>query len=236
VKILTHNILEDNSTIVMTNADANYPVENIYSNMLEELAQANASSTVITIDFTADQIVDCLFLGMHNASSIIAVFKNSAAATLGTVTLTLPTVFEKRYIDTLTTVRSIEITLTAAVDEIFIGNFSCGEHTELHNVRQPMTVEHKDTSMFNQTLGGQTMYNTGITLQSFNVDLEKLTDTQVTAFKAAYAQVHKGKCFWLDRYNDIETEDAIYGIFDANFHTTRNRRLTDLSFSFTEAK
>lgn len=234
MRIMTKNILEDNSTIVMTNVDVNYPIKNIYSNMLEEIAQASTSSTLITISFAVDKIVNAIFFGYHNASNATFVFKNSAGAILNTVIFSMPDVYTKQYISELTAVRSVEITLTTSEIYLFVGNISCGKYTQLYNVRVPMTIEHIDTSVFSQTNGGQFLYRTGITVQSFNVDCDNIEDEYVSEFKEAYANVHKGKIFWMDRNEDLNTQ--ILGAFDANYHTTRINTLTDLSFSFKEAK
>ena len=234
MRILTRNIIAENSSIVMTNVDPNYVVTNIYSNMLEEIMQSSGNSTLITIAFSEDKIVDSIFFGYHNASNVTFVFKNSGGSTLDTVIFTNPTVYDKEYISKLTTVRSIEITLSTSETYLMIGSVSCGEYTQMHNVRLPMIVEHVDTSVFGQTYGGQFLYRTGITVQSFNVDCDKLTDEEFEEFEDAYAWVHKGKTWWMDRYEDLNKQ--IFCAFDANYHETRINELTDLSFSIKESR
>ncbi|RLI54166.1 MAG: hypothetical protein DRP09_13775, partial [Candidatus Thorarchaeota archaeon] len=179
MRIMTKNIIEDNSTISMTNVYVNYPVENIYSNMLEEIAQSSSNSTVITINFTSDQSADSIFFGFHNASNITFVFKNSVGSTIGTETFVNPTVEDKLYFTKLTTIRAIEVTMTTGESTVFVGNISVGVYTQLYNIVLPMTVEHVDTSVFSQTNGAQFLYRTGVTVQSFNVDCDKITDAQL---------------------------------------------------------
>jgi len=234
MRILTRNIIEENSSISMTNVDTSFPVENVYSNMLEEIMQASTNSTLITISFDEDVTVNAIFFGFHNASNATFVFKDSSGITLSTISFVTPQIYEKQYISKLTTIRTIEITMNTTEAYLFIGNISCAEYTQLHNIRLPMTVEHIDTSMFSQTYGGQFLYRTGITLQSFNVDCDKITDAQLAEFEAAYAEVHKGKAWWMDRNEELDAQ--IFGAFDANYHTTRRNTLTDLSFSFKESR
>ncbi len=234
MRIATRNIIAENSSIVMTNTDPNYPVENVYSNMLEEVMQAAGNTTVITVSFNTDQVVDVIFFGFHNASTATFVFKDIGGSTLDTIVFTTPQVYAKDYINKLDTVRSIEITLSTSEAYLLIGNLFCGEYTQLHNMRLPMTVEHVDTSVFGQTYGGQFLYRTGITLQSFNVDCDKLPDDKLAEFELAYSKVHKGKTWWMDRNEELDTQ--IFVAFDANYHTTRRNELTDLSFSIKESR
>ncbi len=234
MRIMTRNVIEENTSITMTNEDVNYPIEALYSNILEEIVQASGNNTLFTISFDEDKIIDSIFFGFHNASNVTFVFKDSGGGILDTVVFTNPEVNAKEYITQLTIVRSIEVTLTTGETYLLIGNISCGQYTQLHNIRLPMLVEHIDTSIFAQTNGAQFLYRTGITVQSFNVDCDKITDSWFDNFKDAYAYVHKGKTWWMDRTE--EQDKQIFGAFDANYHSTRVNTLTDLSFSFKEGR
>jgi len=234
MRILTNNIIESHDGIGMTNSDINYPVENIYDNALEAICKASTGSSVITIAFASDQIVDSLFFGFHNLSSTVFVFKNSVGTVLDTVTFSSPASNAKEYIDELTTVRSIEITLTSSEVLAFIGGVSCGKYAEVYNVRLPIEVEYVDSSAYTQTSGGQFLYRTGFILQAFTVESMKIDDDQVDEFIAAFSYVHKGKTFWMDRTED--TEDQMFCAFVSNYLTTRINELTLLRFSVKEAK
>lgn len=236
MRIMTNNIIQQNSAISMTNQDTNYPIENLYSNMLEEILQASDNTTTITVTLDEDFVVNSIFFGYHNVTSMTVVLKTAADATIDTIVFSSPEQFTALYVTERTNVAKLVITLTTTAIYVFMGNLSIGDYIQLHNVVVPFTVEHRDTSIFSQTDGGQVLFKTGITLQSFNVDCDKLSDETLLEFKEAYAFVHKGKCFWLDRYEDILTDEPVYGMFDASYHTTRKHTLTDLSFSFTEAK
>jgi hypothetical protein len=235
MRILTRNMIEENSSIAMTNPDGNYPVANIYANMLEDITQASAASSVITVTWAADISVDSFFLGYHNLSSITVVFKDSGGGVLSTTVIAFPGTEVKQYITELTTVRSVEISLVSAVSAAFLGGFSCGNYTQLHNVGKPIKIEHKDTSLFAQTDGGQVLFNTGIRLRGFPIAMNKLTEVQADAFIATYDYVHKGKGFWLDRHEDT-TKKPMYAIFDSDISESEINEFTDLAISVMEAR
>ena len=234
MRILVNNIIENNSSILMSNQDTNYPVENIYTNMLEEIAKSSSSSSTIVINFSEDQSIDSIFFGWHNANSVIFTFKNSSGSVLHTETFSTPKVYAKKYVAKMTDVRSIEVSITSSDGNIFIGNISLGLYTQIYNVKAPISVSHIDTSKFEQSNGGQALYREGITLESFNVNCFKLTDDQVADFKTAFSYVHKGKTFWMDRNEDLDT--MTWGFFNKDFNTSRIDTLTSLSFSFMEAR
>lgn len=233
MRILTRNILQKYTTLTMTNEDVNYSKDNFLNNMLEEYSKASSTSSTITLSFDKDVTVNSIFFGYHNASSIVFTFKDSIGSVLLTESFSTPDIYAKKYIEKITTIREIVIDLIST-NNVFIGNISCGEYTQLYNVALPITVEHKDTSVFSLTEGGQSLYRTGITLQSFNIDCVKITDDQVNSFETAYSYVHKGRTFWMDRNEDLDGQ--LFGIFDSNYRTTRVNTLTNLSLSFTEAK
>jgi len=235
MRIMTRNIIEENSSISMTNADPNHPVERLYSNMLTEYAAPSGAISLITIAFAEDKIANSIFFGYHNLTDVDIVFKNSIGGTIGTVNLNYPELNMKYYMTELDTIRSIEITIETGEAIAFLGNFACGVYTQLGNVAKPRRVEYLDSTEFEQTTGGQSLYNLGTLVQSFNITLTKNTDTQLNAFIAAYMYVRKGKGYWLDRYEDIVLRSPAYGIFSSNFSTEEVNDLTNINFTFTEA-
>jgi len=235
MRIMTRNIVEENSSIVMTNPDVNHPVGNVYSNMLEEYAASSIATSLITITFLSNKIANSIFFGYHNLTDVDIVFKNSIGGTIGTVNLTYPELNMKHYMDELDTIRSIEITIETGEAVAFLGNFACGVYTQLGNVVKPRRINYIDSTDFEQTTGGQSLYNLGTMLQSFDVGLTKNTDSQLVAFISAYMYVRKGKGFWLDRYEDILLRSPLYGIFSSDFNTDEIDELTNINFTFTEA-
>jgi len=236
MRILTKNIIEDNSSIVMTNADANYPVEALYSNMLEEITQASAGSTLITVGFAADQSVDSIFLGYHNASSITVVLLDQVDVILHTEVFSFPLQRARKYITLLTNVRKIEITINSSAGNVFIGGVMCGKYTQCNNISSPFNIDYLNTSVFEQTDGGQVLFREGLRLAAFNIVLNKNTDAQHDTFVAAYDQVLSGKTFWLDRNEDRELRLPMFGFFNGDLSTSEGNEFIDITTSFKEAR
>jgi len=131
------NILADYDTIAATNEDGNKPVTNIFSTYLSLLFGTTAGATVITITFTADQTANSFFLAYTDldvASTVSVVYKNAAAGIIFTDNLaTTGTGILKSYFTELTTIRSIEITITNndAGVSFFIGSIWISESLTL---------------------------------------------------------------------------------------------------------
>ena len=236
MRILTENLISESTTLIMTNPDADFPVEQLYSNMLEEIVQAATSSSTITASFDSDQTLNCLFFGYHNITSITVNFRNISDSIIDTYTLDYPAQMVRYYLTSqITGVRKIEIIITSGAI-VFLGNFSCGIYTQLYNVRQPININYKITSEFEQTNGGQSLNRTGIRLANFDINLGKNTDEEHDTFFEAFDKVMIGKTFWLDRNEDIATRLPKFGIFDAEPSTNENNQFIDIATSFLEAR
>lgn len=235
MRLLTKNILEDNSSITMTNFDANYPVERVYSNMLEEYVKASAASTTITITFAVEQRVDAIFFGYHNANNITFVFKDEADVILSTNSFDFPEQKAREYIDAITTVRKIEVTLVSSSD-VFIGNIAVGKYTQCYNVAKPFAISYSNTSKYEQTDGGQVLHRKGVRLASFDLILNKNTEEQYEEFAAAYDEALSGKTFWLDRNEDLQSRKPMFCFFDGDLGTIDNWEFIDINTSVREAR
>lgn len=236
MRVLTENLISESTILSMTNPDADYPVSQLYSNMLEEIIQAASSSSTITATFDSDQIVNSLFFGYHNMTSITVNFRNVSDSLLDSVIINYPEQSVKYYLTTqLTTVRKIEIIISSG-DIVFLGNFSCGVYTQLYNLEQPININYKITGKFEQTNGGQLLNRKGIRLANFNIILRKNTDEQHDTFFNAFDEVMLGKTFWLDRNEDISSRLPIFGAFDIEPSTNEYNQFIDISTSFLEGR
>lgn len=236
MRILTENLIAESTTLSMTNPDADFPITQLYSNMLEEIVQAATSSTTITATFDSDQTLNCLFFGYHNITSITINFKNISDSIINTYTLNYPSQMVRYYLPTqITGVRKIEIIILSG-SVVFIGNFSCGIYTQLYNLRQPINIIYKITSEFEQTNGGQSLHRSGIRLANFAINLGKNTDEQHDTFFEAFDRVMLGKTFWLDRNEDLASRAPKFGIFDVEPSTNEDNQFIDIFTSFLEAR
>ena len=160
MKALNYNKIQDYSAIAMTNEDSNFPIENIFAMSIVMYAKTTADNTLITITFTDDQSMDCFFLGFSNlalASTIVCVYKNSLGATLFTDNLVKGNWYiVKSYFTELTTVRSIEITITNADAVVFyIGTIWVGSKIDFPNFKSKSPSGYGNMAISEETLTGQ---------------------------------------------------------------------------------
>ena len=219
----------------MTNADINFPVESLYSNYLEEIAQASGGATTITINFDTPQTMNSYFIGYHNLSNFIITLYDEFSAVLYTDTFTPDKQSIRKYITTVLNVARIELTL-AASSAVFLGSFSCGIFTQLYNIVVPFNIQYVNTSKFEQTDGGQVLHRVGRRLAAFDINLAKNTDEQAEAFEEAYDEVLSGKTFWLDRNEDLDSRQPMFVFFDGDLSTSDIDEFIDLTTSVREAK
>jgi hypothetical protein len=171
---LNYNILQDYDTIGMTNEDANYPIENIFSSILTLYAKTTAQGTVITITFTANRSADMFamaFSNLSDASTIVCVYRDAGANILLTDNLTKGSYYIVRsyFAAKLTTIRSITITITNAVAAAFyFGTIWIGEKIALPDIEAKHRREYGDTIAINRSPTGQVAGQIGGLLKTFN--------------------------------------------------------------------
>jgi hypothetical protein len=237
MRILTRNLLEEADTLIMTNPNADYPIEQIYSNMLEEIVLATDITTTITATYTSDQIVDCIFYGYLNFYSIVVILRDATDDVIEIVYQNWPEQRGKLYTtQQRINVRKIEIRLFNSGSNVFIGNVAIGAYTQLYNVRMPIHIGYKITGKFEQTNGGQLLNRKGIRLANFDIFLSKNTDKQHDTFFDSFDRVMLGKTFWLDRNEDVSSRLPIFGAFDTEPSTDENNQFIDIFASFLEGR
>lgn len=235
MRALFYNLIQDAVSVSMTNANLNYPVESCYSSLLEEYVKATDSSSVVTVLFDEDKTIDTIAFGYHNLNNISFVFKNASASVLATESVSLPLLNDIVYITELTTVRSIEITVTSADSEVMFGNISCGVYTELPNFAKPQ-ITYVDTGTYDTTDGGQVLSYKGTLLESYTIQLQRITKAEALAIRSAYSEIGKGITFWLDRLVEDDTALPTFGCIVDDIVLYENNELVDLMMNFMEAR
>lgn len=237
MRILTRNLLEEADTLTMTNPNADYPVEQIYSNILEEMVLATDITTTITATYTSDQIVDCIFYGYLNFYNIVIVLRDATNDIIETINQNWPEQRGRLYTtQQRTNVRKIEIILYNSGANVFIGSVSVGAYTQLYNVLKPTRTKYKTTSKFEQTYGGQVLNRKGRRFANFDILMSQISEEYHDIFITAYDYVLTGKTFWLDRHEDLITRFPIFGIFDTEIQTSEQNERYDITISFLEAR
>lgn len=236
MRVLTRNELKYAASLVMTNPDTIYPVENLYAQFKNQRAQSSTASTTITATWTSPIVVDCMFFGKHNANSIVVNLYNDVDVLIFTETLFEPVQDCRIYFSVLDNVARMTVTLNA-FDAAYLGSLSLGKYYQMKNITAGYTTEYIDTSIFEQSPGGQTAQQAGVLLRSFSIACAKINATERNAFIAAYMEVLRGGTFWLDQYEDLSCADEppLFGLFISNILETKLNGLYDLSTKFSEA-
>jgi len=230
--LFTNEIL--NGVLSATNENTNYPVENIQDRFLEKRFQDDGGSSVITIEYTSDISANCLFYAFHDLTVLSAVYKDSTGATLATVA---PSTIEDvgiEYFTKLTTIRTIEITITGN----YIGGLGTGVYYQMPNPLADFPLALQDNSYVFQSPSGQVLsnYEKPLKAQSFNFKDE--TNTIANELKSRYITLGAGTPFYADFFegNRIDFFEPMYCYFTEAPGDQKNGRRRDLAVNLLEAR
>lgn len=205
MKILFNNVFED-ATFTATNESLNYPVANLIHPFLHKRFQSSSTSSVITASFSADQSISCFFYGYFVATALSVVFKDSGGSTLKTLTISDPEDIGVEYFTALTTVRSVEITLTGT----YLGGIGAGLCYCMPNPLAAYAADNGDNSDFTESPDGQTLQTYIKPLRELDYNFREI-ETKKT-IDDNYKLVGVGKPLYIDIYEDNrDKEDPIYG-------------------------
>lgn len=235
MRILFDPIVRNYSgTISATNASINYSANNIKHPFLRKRIQASTTSQVITIPFTVDQSADCLFYGIHNLSSLVAVFKNSGGGTVGTVTISSPDTenVNVEYFTQIDNIRSIEVTITTASSYAKLGGFECGVYYQMPYAYTSYPSETIDNSRASKSGGGQVTVDDITKLRGFGFKLLEVSYTIEQEIKTNYYLNGKRPCY-IDLF---ETDGvAIYATIEKPISSQRNENTYAIDLEIQEA-
>lgn len=210
MKILFENVFE-NASFSATNESLNYPIPNIVHPFLHKRFQSSGTSSVVTATFTTDQIVSCFFYGYHNITSLVAVFKNSGGGTLLTLNITSPDDIGVEWFTMLTTVRSVEMTITGA-SGFYIGGVGTGQCYTMPDPLASYDPGFADNSEFVESPHGQTLQSYVEPLRELEYGFRDLTLEIRKEISDRYKAVGIGKPLFLDLYEENRSkEPPIYG-------------------------
>ena len=237
MRIAWNNLLKTASSISATHEDANYPIENVYSKWKKEKFQIDIGEveSVVTIAWAADVTVSCIGIAYHNLSSISAVLRNSADATIDT--WTPPVTYQTDlYVDTAeTTVRSIVITFTSAT-VAYLGSLFIGSYDE-YNKSAGQDLPFRSSDNITKSLGGQVAGRVGVSLRGATLTIPDVTVTQRKALETMRDSVRMLYPFWLDLWQSSHASFApIYGHMTTDLDTPKDvDQSCTVSFGFEEA-
>jgi hypothetical protein len=141
---------------------------------LEKRFQSLASSSVITITLDDSYDIDCFFYGLHNLNALTAVLKNSGGSTLQTIVVSTINDIGVEYFTKVSAVKTIELTISTASGNVYLGGFEAGEYYELNDFLNSYPVDFVDNSISRQSRGGQITNDNITPLWSYNFQFREL--------------------------------------------------------------
>lgn len=235
MRVNFNNIFKD-AIITATNSSFNYLPSNLIHSFLRKRFQSTGVSSVITAAFTVDQTLNNFFYGFHNITSLTVVFKNSVSATLLTIPITSPEDIGVEYFTELTTVRSVEITITGP-DPVYLGGIGGDSYYQMPDPLANYNPDNTDNSDVTESPFGQTLQNLITPLRSLEFGFKDIESETAKIIEGLYKSVGVGKPLFWDLYEDNRDKEApLYGKITSPLAFPYSPRRHDFSLSLLEAR
>jgi hypothetical protein len=235
MRILFNDLIKS-ANISATNGSDNYPASNIAHPFLFKRFQTIATTSLITIAWSADVSVDSLFYGHHNISSMIVRLKDSGGVVLETVNVTSPTDRGKVYFSQVwDNVRRIELDITGP-NPTKLGGVGCGVYYQNIDFLNDAPESGRRTGNFSKSPGGQSNNLYIKPLKTFAFSFRD----RLTADKKIWLDLNdeygRGP-FWFDITEDNnEFLPVIYATIENYPGVARNGRRYDNALSIEESR
>jgi hypothetical protein len=229
--LFTNEILD--AVLSATNGSSNYPVRNIQDRFLHRRFQNTTGASVITIAWLADISANCLFYAFHDLTVLSAVYKNSAGATLATITPSTINDVGVEYFTELTTVRSIEITITGN----YLGGLATGVYYQMPDPLFDFSRPLIDNSYVSQNPSGQVLANYEEPLKAPAFSFRDLLTSIANDIRSEYITLGKGTPFYADFFeSNRDFYSPLYCFFTNEPGDQKNGRRIDYTISLREAR
>lgn len=235
MKIAAYNIIQDASTFTMSDINENYDVDTVINNMLKDYILGSETSATFTIEFDDAQTANCLFFGYHTVTSASGVFYDEDDNELYSFSEDCDYDVFKHYFDTLDSIYKIEITINTTSDELRIGNLFIANSFILKNVVSPITVKRTFTGDYDQSDGGQSAARKGVGLRTFTLETFDTPNDNYEEFADAYDEIGQGTAFWLDRWEEIDSNNPMFTIFTGDLEGEEGEAVTSISVDVSES-
>jgi hypothetical protein len=230
MKILFNNEVLS-ATITAANADTSYPVVNLNDVFLKKIFKSTATSETITITFSADKVIDSIYIGFTNGSSISAGLYNSSNSLISTQAIDGTT--KCATFTAVTGVRKIVITMSGGADKVYIGTICAGSAYSmppfLPTIREPI-----DRSKEVWSDDGQLLKN--------KREWRKMLKTSHEVNRATYLEIYgllslNSRPVFIDVYENTKTgEYPFYGDVSISGTPTRSGDIYKITLLLTEAR
>ena len=229
--LFTNEILS--AVLSATNGDSNYPVRNLQDRFLEKIFGNGAGSSVITGEWDTDKSADCLFYAFHNLTALSAVYKNSVGGVLATITPSSIADVGVEYFPKLTTIRSIEVTITGD----YIGGLATGPYYQMPDPEEAFPLPLQDNSYFEQSPSGQVLSNYEKPLEAPEFTFKGVSNDVANEIRSKYTTIGKGTPFYADFFeNNRDFYSPLYCFFTEEPGDNKNSRKRDYSVKLLEAR
>lgn len=217
MRILYDNLLSAASNSA-TNADANYPIDNIHDTTLLTEFRATTNSTVITCTLASASTVSTFGFGNHNIDTLAIKLTDSLAATTTHNYTAADLKFSNSVTQAMTyetaetDIVEIEYTITS-VASLYIGGLSAGQYITPPYFDVGPKIGFKSTGSRQKSRGGVTFNVPGVVLETFGCTFNAGTITDYNAMNAFFDLVQTYKPYYVDRW---ETYTGVPVLFAQN--------------------
>jgi len=229
--LFTNEILD--AVLSATNGNSNYPIKNLQDKFLGKIFKNTTGSSVITVEYTSDISANCLFYAHHNLTALSAVYKNSASTTLATITPSTIQDVGVEYFTKLTTIRSIEITITGD----YIGGIGTGVYYQMPDPLADFSRDLQDNSFVIQSPSGQVLSNYEKPLKVPQWSFRDLKTSIANDIRNSYIEIGRGTPFYADFFeNNRDFYNPLYCFFTVEPGDQKNGRRIDYNIELMEAR
>jgi hypothetical protein len=157
MKILFSNLLLTVSTLSALHTNADYLVANLAHPFLKKIFKSAAASDSVTLTWATSQVINCIYLGFTNATTLVAYLYDVSDTLLSTIALTASD--PGKSFAAVAGVRKAVITITVGSGVVYLGTIGIGAG---YTMPDPI-ADWKDASLDNsariRSPDGQSMMN-----------------------------------------------------------------------------
>jgi len=238
MRVLFFNELET-ATISNLYPSKNYSVENLIHPFLEKRYQPYLETDdTITVEFSEDREINCLFIGHHTLEAYTARFYDSMDTLLLTVSSLAPEPMEYQSFAPLSTVRKIEIDVEFPLTgSTYIGGIGSGLGFDLPYFLSAYGLPVKDNSGYSESTGGHTLQIKRAILKEYEFTIPDQSLEVKDGFMAGYESAGKGKALYVAVFNQgVTIIRPLYCKFTERPDVEKSGRVYSIEITLREAK
>ena len=236
MRVLFDNLVVS-ATLTTDEPSDNYPVTNLAHPFLRRKYQSVASPAIITVTFAVDSVVDCLFYGWHNLTSLIVRLYDSGDSLLSTITVASPeSGVGSEFFTAVPAVAYAEVEIAGSVP--YLGGLGIGEFYELPRPIGDFSEGLDDHGVVVASSSGQAQQLYVEPLKTRDYTLVEMTRATRAEVAALMTSAGIGRPLWLDAFRlDHDYEPPMYCRIVREWVTTKNgRRYNARSIEFKELR